>query len=60
MICPREAGIAAWGVIPAVQPAAWHDCSPKTNPFDLAIPLTVLPKLTINVVAAVFGAAWRD
>jgi len=33
----------------------------KTGPFDLAILLMVLlPKLSIDVVAAVFDSAWRS
>jgi hypothetical protein len=32
----------------------------KTDPFDLVILLMVLPKFTIDVVAAVFDGAWRD
>ena len=32
----------------------------KADPFDLVIPLMVLPKFTIDVVSAVFDCAWRD
>ena len=32
----------------------------KADPFGLAIPFMVLPKLTIDVVSAVFDSARRD
>jgi hypothetical protein len=32
----------------------------KTDPFDLAILLTVLPNFTIDAVSAVFDVGWRD
>jgi hypothetical protein len=32
----------------------------KNESFRSCNSMTVLPKLTINVLAAVFGAAWRD
>jgi len=32
----------------------------KADPFGLAIPFMVLPKLTIDVMSAVFDSAQRD